>query len=84
MDFDGIQGIMLLCAYGIWTFNSFNVIFVLTGGGPMRSTETLMLKIYEQAFSKFNLGAAYALSSVVVIILFIFTMLYYKLEVEDD
>ncbi len=50
----------------------------------MRSTETLMLKIYEQAFSKFNLGAAYALSSVVVIILFIFTMLYYKLEVEED
>ena len=50
----------------------------------MRSTETLMLKIYEQAFSKFNLGAAYALSSVVVVILFIFTMLYYKLEVEED
>ena len=70
--------------YLIATRCAFNVIFVLTGGGPMRSTETLMLKIYEQAFSKFNLGAAYALSSVVVIILFIFTMLYYKLEVEDD
>ena len=76
--------LVTLTLVGIWTFNSFNVIFVLTGGGPMRSTETLMLKIYEQAFSKFNLGAAYALSSVVVIILFIFTMLYYKLEVEED
>jgi len=76
--------LVTLTLVGIWTFNSFNVIFVLTGGGPMRSTETLMLKIYEQAFSKFNLGAAYALSSVVVVILFIFTMLYYKLEVEED
>ena len=76
--------LVTLTLVSIWTFNSFNVIFVLTGGGPMRSTETLMLKIYEQAFSKFNLGAAYALSSVVVIILFIFTMLYYKLEVEED
>lgn len=76
--------LVTLTLVSIWTFNSFNVIFVLTGGGPMRSTETLMLKIYEQAFSKFNLGAAYALSSVVVVILFIFTMLYYKLEVEED
>ena len=68
---------------GIWTFNSFNVIFVLTGGGPMRSTETLMLKIYEEAFSKFDLGVAYALSCLVVGILFIFTFIYCLMNKED-
>ena len=68
---------------GIWTFNSFNVIFVLTGGGPMRSTETLMLKIYEEAFSKFDLGVAYSLSCLVVGILFIFTFIYCLMNKED-
>ena len=34
----------------IWTFNSFNIIYVLTGGGPIGATETMMLKIYREAF----------------------------------
>ncbi len=76
--------LVTLVLVGIWTFNSFNVIFVLTGGGPMRATETLIFKIYEEAFAKFNLGLAYALSSVAVVILVFFTLIYYKLDVEED
>lgn len=76
--------LVTLVLVGIWTFNSFNVIFVLTGGGPMRATETLIFKIYEEAFAKFNLGLAYALSSVAVVILVFFTLIYYKLDVEEN
>jgi sugar ABC transporter permease protein len=76
--------LVTLTLVGIWTFNSFNVIFVLTGGGPMRTTETLILKIYEEAFAKFNLGLAYALSGVAVLILLVFTLIYYKLDVEES
>ena len=76
--------LVTLTLVGIWTFNSFNVIFVLTGGGPMRSTETFILKIYEEAFAKFNLGLAYALSSIAVVILFVFTLIYYKLDIEEE
>ncbi len=76
--------LIILTLVGIWTFNSFNVIFVLTGGGPMRSTETLIFKIYEEAFSKFDLGVSYALSVIAVLILFLFTLIYYKLDVEED
>ncbi len=80
-----IKKVFLVCLIlvGIWTFNSFNVIFVLTGGGPMRATETLILKIHEQAFAKFNLGSAYALSSVAVIILLACSLLYFKMDVEE-
>ena len=62
----------------IWTFNAFNVIYVLTGGGPMDATETMMLKIYHEAFGKYNLGISSALSVTVVITLTILSMLYWK------
>ena len=46
----------------IWTFNAFNVIYVLTGGGPMGGTETVMIKIYKEAFGKYDLGMSSTLS----------------------
>lgn len=63
----------------IWTFNSFNVIFVLTGGGPMRSTETMVIRIYQEAFSTFDLGTSSALSLVVFAFLLAITVVYYKM-----
>lgn len=62
----------------IWTFNSFNVIYVLTGGGPMDATETMMIKIYHEAFGKYNLGMSSTLSIIVFIILTILSILYWK------
>lgn len=68
--------ITILILVTIWTFNSFNVIYVLTQGGPMRATETLVIKIYQEAFSRFNIGVSSALTIIVVIILFAMTYLY--------
>ena len=62
----------------IWTFNSFNVIYVLTGGGPMDATETMMIKIYHEAFGKYNLGMSSTLSIIIFIILIILSILYWK------
>lgn len=68
----------------IWTFNSFNIIFVLTGGGPIGATETMMLKIYREAFGKYDLGISSTLSILVFITLTIMSILYWKqLEKED-
>lgn len=68
----------------IWSFNSFNIIFVLTGGGPIGATETLMLKIYREAFGKYDLGVSATLSIIVFIILTIMSLVYWKqLEKED-
>lgn len=38
----------------IWTSNYFDAIYVLTGGGPARITETLPLYIYNTAFAYFR------------------------------
>lgn len=68
----------------IWSFNSFNIIFVLTGGGPIGATETLMLKIYREAFGKYDLGVSSTLSILVFITLTVMSVLYWKqLEKED-
>ena len=68
----------------IWTFNSFNVIFVLTGGGPMRSTETIVIRIYQEAFSRFDLGASSALSVIVFAFLLMITFIYIRLISKMD
>lgn len=68
----------------IWSFNSFNVIYVLTGGGPMGGTETIMIKIYKEAFGKYNLGMSSALSIVVFIILTILSIFYWHQMNEEE
>ena len=46
----------------IWTFNSFEIIWILTEGGPRGSTTTLIIDTYKQALGnyKFGRGAARA------------------------
>lgn len=41
----------------------FEVIYIMTGGGPAGSTETVSMAIYNQAFINFNIGRAAALSN---------------------
>lgn len=76
----GIKNVFttILILVTIWSFNSFNVIYVLTGGGPMRATETLIIKIYQEAFSRFDLSMAAALSVITVAILSVMTLIYLK------
>ncbi|WP_235829603.1 carbohydrate ABC transporter permease [Clostridium nigeriense] len=68
----------------IWTFNTFNVIYVLTGGGPMDATETMMIRIYHEAFGKYNLGISSTLAVTVFIILSILSVLYWKQINRDE
>lgn len=50
-------------------FRIFDKIFVLTGGGPGRSTETLNVLIYKTAFGSFELGYAAAIVTVFLILM---------------
>lgn len=70
--------ISILTLVTIWTFNSFNVIYVLTQGGPMRATETLIIRIYQEAFSRFDFGMSATLTVMAVGILSVLTLLYMR------
>lgn len=60
----------------IWTLQSFNVIWMLTGGGPVNSTETLSIYIYKLAFQKVDYSLASA-AAVVLLIVCIFIAIFY-------
>jgi oligogalacturonide transport system permease protein len=57
----------------VQAFQEFNGPYIITGGGPMKSSYLLPLMIYEEAFKYFQLGYASALSWVLFLIIAIFT-----------
>lgn len=64
----------------IWVFNDFNLIHLLTRGGPLDSTRTLPLFIFQEAFQQYNLGSAAAGGTVNLAILLILLLLYLRME----
>ncbi|UOQ45440.1 sugar ABC transporter permease [Halobacillus salinarum] len=69
---------------GIWTFNSFGVIWPMTSGGPVDATQTLIVQAYKQSFGSFNLGMGAAIAVVIFIILTITTILYKRLLMRQE
>jgi len=51
------------------TFRIFDVVYLLTAGGPARVTETVSIYIYKYGFQSFNLGYASAASYFMIVIL---------------
>ena len=70
----------LLTAIG--SFNSFNMIFMMTKGGPVRSTEILSTFIYQTAFEQYQLGLS-AAGSILMVALLIFMVIYYIKRMES-
>lgn len=68
----------------IWEFSSFDLVYLLTKGGPGDSTLTLSLYIYRKAFGFKTVGYASALATVMFIILFVFTMIYFWVLRRND
>ncbi len=59
-------------------FNVFEQILIMTDGGPMNSTTTIVHQVYTRAFFDFLLGYASAIAFVGVIIIAIITFLNFK------
>lgn len=53
---------------GIGIFREFDFIYPLTGGGPNEATQTLAIRIYNEAFQFFELGLAAALGVITMAI----------------
>ncbi|WP_044641449.1 carbohydrate ABC transporter permease [Risungbinella massiliensis] len=60
----------------IWTFNMFSIIYLVTGGGPIHSTEILVTYAYQEAFEAWNLGASSTYGVVILSFLIVFTLIY--------
>jgi len=64
----------------IWEFNSVDLIYSLTGGGPVGKTTTLSMLIANQAIKTSNYGYGSALSVVSFAILAVIAVIYMKLS----
>jgi ABC-type sugar transport system permease subunit len=60
----------------IWTFNSFSTIWIMTKGGPIHTTDTLVTYTYKIAFQYQLFDQAMALAVFILIILLVFSVLY--------
>jgi multiple sugar transport system permease protein len=67
---------LILCITG--SLLAFDQFFILTKGGPDNSTITIVQLIYREAFQRFDLGSAAALSVVVLLALVIINLVQFR------
>lgn len=63
---------------GIWMFNKFDIIWIITSGGPLQVTETLPLYAYRLAFQDFDFGKAAAACTIMFLVLAMGSAVYFK------
>lgn len=60
----------------IWSFHKFDLIYLLTGGGPVDATTTLPILIYVKGFQEFDVGGAAAIALIMLGIILVFLAVY--------
>ena len=68
----------------IWGFNNFDIIYLLTQGGPLEATFTLPIYTYNTAFYRGQMGYASAISMMTLVILLFFCAVYMKMQKGKD
>ncbi|MFI9488295.1 carbohydrate ABC transporter permease [Promicromonospora sp. NPDC052451] len=79
----GIVGLVLLLEL-IWNFQHFDIIYVLTGGGPAGATQTFATAVYETAFHGFDLGHAGALGLLWMVLLMGLVVVYIRFSEKGE
>jgi multiple sugar transport system permease protein len=67
----------------IFSFQNFAHIYIMTGGGPLRRTTVIGYYLYEQGFKFHNMGYASAIAYVLFAIIFIFTLIQFRVAKGD-
>lgn len=76
--------VVIVMLRAIWDFKEFDLIFLLTGGGPVTATQTLPLVVYKQAFALNQMGMAAAFAVMMMAILLVFMLAYIRQTRERD
>lgn len=64
----------------IWSFRRFEIIWLLTGGGPLDVTNTIVINVYRQAFQNSQLGFAAAVGMMGLVLSLLVTVVYFFAE----
>ena len=75
--------IMTILLRTIWIFNSFDLVVIVTQGGPANYSQTLPSYMYTKAFSGYDFGLAGAFGVLLMVILGVYSVLFLKLSNYD-
>jgi multiple sugar transport system permease protein len=77
-----VIGSVLILGF-IYTFKVFDLVFVMTNGGPVNSTQLLSTYSYKLSFSLFKYSQGAATANILFLILFVVSILYLKFVYDD-
>jgi multiple sugar transport system permease protein len=69
--------LIILLVRGIWMFNKFDIIWLSTRGGPVESTTTLPIYVYQLMFNSVSFGRATALAGIMFGLLAVVASIYF-------
>jgi len=75
--------IMVVFIGCIWSLQTFDIVYTLTGGGPGLASMTIVLHIYNLAFKQFNAGYAMAVANILFLIIVIISIMQKKFIKKD-
>ncbi|MBQ2871948.1 sugar ABC transporter permease [bacterium] len=64
----------------ISSFQVFDLIYLMTQGGPLNSTNVLVYWLYQSAFEQFKIGQASAIAYILFTIIFVLTLIQFKIK----
>jgi multiple sugar transport system permease protein len=75
-----LRGVLLIVTLlrFIWDFKEFDLIFLLTGGGPSIGTQTLPLMVYKYAFALLQMGKAAAVAVTMLLVMLALFVIYFR------
>jgi multiple sugar transport system permease protein len=76
--------VVVILLRAIWDFKEFDLIYLMTGGGPIIATQTLPLMVYKDAFGLYDMGRASAVAVSMMIVMLVFMLLYLKAAAGKD
>lgn len=68
----------------ISSFQVFDLIYVMTSGGPNDSTNVIVYSIYKYAFEYFDIGKSCALAYILFVIIFVLAILQKKISKQEN
>ncbi len=70
--------VVVVLLRAIWDFKEFDLIYLLTGGGPIIGTQTLPLMVYKEAFGLNEMGRASAVAVAMMLVMLVFMLVYFR------
>ncbi len=68
----------------IWSFQVFDLVYTMTGGGPGTATITMVMSIYQTGFKQYQMGYASAMSFILFLIIIVVSILQKQVFNDDS